>query len=104
VTTVRCGAPTRVLRPDVFIQRIVSGEQILNEQFFTGPDRPERVNENPSLILDSLAVRRTGVIEPARAVAATAAVNYPPIRQPEKKSMVTPVFATLISKSAVGLL
>jgi hypothetical protein len=40
----------------------------IHKQFFTGPDRPERVDENPSLVLDGLAVGRARVIEPARAV------------------------------------
>ena len=101
VPTVRGGAPAGVLRPDVFILRTVSGEKIFNEQLFPGSDRPERMDENPSLILDSLAVRLTGVIEPARTIAATAAVDHPPIRQPEKERMsfdaFTPVTAHRIS-------
>ncbi|MGF6997138.1 hypothetical protein P3T25_005514 [Paraburkholderia sp. GAS32] len=83
MTTVSRGAPACVLRPDVFIQRIVSATQ--NEQFFTGPDGPKRMDENAAIVFDGLAVRGTGVIEPARAIAAAAAVDHPPIREPEKK-------------------
>jgi len=68
VPAVRRSAPTRVLRTNVFIQRIVSGEQICNEQFFTGLDRPERVDKNAGIVFDGLAVWRARVIEPARAM------------------------------------
>ncbi|MGF6902353.1 hypothetical protein P3T22_003630 [Paraburkholderia sp. GAS348] len=101
MTTVRRGAPACVLRPDVFIQRIVSGEQIFSEQFFTGSDRPERVDENAAIVFNGLAVGRARVIEPARAVAAAAVVDHAAIRHSEKKRMSFDAF-TLVTTHRIS--
>lgn len=101
MTAVRRSAPTRVLRPNVFIQRIVCGQQIFNKQLFTGLDRPERVDEDAASVFDRLAVGRACVIKPSCAVATAAAVDDPPVRQTKKERVSLDAF-TPVSANGIA--
>jgi hypothetical protein len=65
LTAARRCTSASVLRPKVFIHRIVSGQQIFNRQFFASLDRPQRVDEDATAVFDRLAVRRAGVVQPS---------------------------------------
>ena len=88
--TVRRGASTRLLRPDVFIQRIVSGEQIFNEQFFTGLDRPERVVAKKTLAAKKTGAPRKTVVTKSSAATTKVAVKKTaasPAKRPTPKKV-----------------
>lgn len=101
LTTARRGAPAHILGSNLFIRRVVNGQQIFNEQFFSCVDRPECVNENAIAVFNGFTVGRACVVEPTCAVAAPAAINDASVRKTEKERMpldtLTPVPANGIA-------
>jgi hypothetical protein len=71
----------------MFIAAIFSGQQIINKEFVAGLNRPDCMDEDATGVFDGLAVGRARVIEPARTVAAAAAVNHASIGQAEQERM-----------------
>ena len=57
-TTADRGTSTCILRASFFVYGVVDCQQIIDEKLFACVDWPERVDENPSFILDSLTVGR----------------------------------------------
>jgi len=88
------------LSASLFVYGIIDFKQIVDEKLFACVDWPERVDENPPVVLDGLAVRRAGVVQPARAVTAAAAVYDPAIRQAKQKGVTRNAFTPV---SAQGI-
>jgi hypothetical protein len=88
---------TCILSASLFVYGSVDCQQIVNEKLFACADWPEHVDEDPPVVLDGLAVRHAGVVQPARAVTSAAAVYDPAIRQAKQEGVTrdsfTPVSA-----------
>jgi hypothetical protein len=80
------------LSASLFVDGIVDFKQIVNEKLFACVDWPERVDENPPVVLDGLAVRRAGVVQPARAATTAAAVYDLAIRQAKQEGVTRDAF------------
>lgn len=68
-----------VLGTNVVGDRPVDCQAVVDEEFLSGCDSGERVNEHPLARLDGFAVRGAGMIQEAGAVATPAAVDHTPI-------------------------
>src|SRR5579864_6205884 len=86
----RCPAPdasamARVLLPRSFIDLFIDNQPVFDKQFFARCNVRGGLDENPFAIFHRLAVCVARVIKPTRAVAASTAVDYPPVGQTEQE-------------------
>jgi hypothetical protein len=67
---------------------LVVDERVVVVQFLTRLDRMQGVDIDPALVLVGFAIRRAGMVDPARVVAALAAVDDAAVGQAEIKGVV----------------